>query len=72
MGPRVGGMLAVLARTGVCAFIIPECAPAVLGQSSPCLRHSRVCPSSLAQPGLPDFAPLGLRSKNKVFKRHGL
>ena len=71
MGPRVGGMMAVLARTGVCAFIIPQCAPAVLAHSIPCLRHSTVCPSSLARPGLPDFAPLGLRSKNKVFELSG-
>ena len=71
MGPRVGVMLAVLARTGVCAFSSPQCAPAVLAHSSPCLRQSTVCPSSLARSGLPDFAPLGLRSKNKVFELSG-
>ena len=68
-GPRVGVMLAVLARTGVCAFIIPQCAPAVLAhpqQSLPSAYHS--VPRQLSPARLARFCTLGIHVKKQGFQ----
>ena len=65
MGPQVGGMLAVLARTGVCAFIMCPCRSGPQ-QSVPSAYHS--VPQQLSLAWLARFCPVGLKSKSSVFE----
>ena len=59
------------ARVSLRKYFIPGCVGRGLDLDLR-IRPAAPAPAASGNPGYTDLAPLGLRSKNKVFERHGL